>query len=237
MSRAHAAILLLLAAGLSGTAEEPVLRGCATAPSEAARQCLQASSGTQVSVPVHLVALAVGPAPAGPEDLGACLRRELGAAAVAEEDNPLLEVARRMREVEGRIVRNDAGEQTQGLQRQIVADLDELIRQAQKRCQQGKSGGKLSQQDSSGGPPKQDTEATKPSEKSASTGPQRKDNGQQRKLDKQQMRTLVEQLWDVALPLQQRNELRQSPFDEFLPKYELLIEQYYRRLLEAKDEH
>jgi len=183
-----------------------------------------------------LVAAAVGPAPAGPEDLGARLRRELGVAAVAEEDNPLLEVARRMREAQGRIVRNDAGEQTQGLQRQIVADLDELIRQARKRCQQGKPGGKPSQQGSSGGPPKQGTKGTKPSEKPASTGTQRKDNGQQRKLDKQQMRTLVERAWGVTLPPQQRNELRQSPFDEFLPKYELLIEQYYRRLSEAKDE-
>ena len=184
-----------------------------------------------------LVAVAVGSVLAGGEDLGPRLRRELGAAAVAEEDHPLLEVARRMREVEGRIVRTDAGQQTQGLQRQIVADLDELIRQAQKRCQQAKSGGKPSQRGSSGGQPKQGGVGTKPGGQQASTSSPRTDNGQQRKLDKQQMRTLVEQLWDVALPPQQRKELRQSPFDEFLPKYELLIEQYYRRLSEEKDEH
>jgi len=183
-----------------------------------------------------LVAVAVGSVLAGGEDLGPRLRRELGAAAVAEEDHPLLEVARRMREVEGRIVRNDAGQQTQGLQRQIVADLDELIREARKRCQQGKPGSQPSQQGSPAGRPKQGPAGTKPSEKPASTsGPA--DKGQQRKLDKQQMQTLIQQLWDVALPPQQRKELRQSPFDEFLPKYELLIEQYYRRLSEEKDEH
>jgi TolA-binding protein len=188
-------------------------------------------------VAAWLAAVPVASAPAG-EDLGDRLRRELGAAAVAEEENPLLEVAQRMRQVEGRIVRNDAGPQTQGLQRQIVADLEELIRQAQKCCQQGAAGGKPSPLGSPAGQPKQGRGGmgTKPNPKPGSTSSQQKDDGQPRKLDKQQVQTLVERLWDVALPPQQRNELRQSPFDEFLPKYELLIEQYYRRLAEEKED-
>jgi hypothetical protein len=122
------------------------------------------------------------------------------------------------------------------LQRQIVDDLDELIREARKRCQQGKPGSKMSQQGSSGGQPQQGRGGTKPSEKPASTSSKPADQGQERKLDKQQMQAVVQQLWDVALPPQLRKELRQSPFDEFLPKYELLIEQYFRRLSEVENE-
>jgi hypothetical protein len=170
------------------------------------------------------------------EDLGTRLRRELGAAAVAEEDSPLLEVARRMREVEGRIAQSDSGLTTQRLQQQIVADLDELIRQARKRCQQGKPSGAPSQQSSSGGQPKQGTGGTKPSEKPVSASTQRTDNGERRKLDRQQMQALVQELWKVALPPQQREQLQQWSFDEFLPQYELLIEEYYRHLSQEKDE-
>ena len=43
----------------------------------------------------------------GPDDLRDRLRRELGAAAVAEDDNLLLKVTRSMRELEGRIARNE----------------------------------------------------------------------------------------------------------------------------------
>ena len=61
----------------------------------------------------------------GDRELGDRLRRELGAAADPEDDDPLLSIARRMREVEGRIVKEDSGNDTQNLQEKIVADLDD----------------------------------------------------------------------------------------------------------------
>jgi hypothetical protein len=177
----------------------------------------------------------VDPAGKGPDDLRARLRRELGAAAVAEGENPLLQVAQHMRDVKGRMARKDSGPATQGLQRQIVADLDELIRQAHKQCRQGKPGGTPSPQASSPGQPKQGAGGKGPNKNPTGPGTRRTANGESRTLDKQQMQTLVQQLWQVALPKQQRDRLMQRPFDEFLPKYELQIEQYYRRLSEEED--
>lgn len=171
----------------------------------------------------------------GPEDPGTRLRRELGVAAVAEDADPLLDVARRMRDVEGRIARNDSGLTTQGLQRQIIDDLDRLIEQARKSCQGSKSGTKPSNGPSFG-QPKQGEGGTKPSEKPAPAG-NRKTAGQSHKPDTQQMREMVQKLWEVALPPQQSEQLlQQSPFDEFLPKYDALIEQYFRRLSEDNDQ-
>jgi TolA-binding protein len=166
------------------------------------------------------------------DDLGARLRRELGAAAVAEEDNPLLEVARQMREVEGRIAQHDSGGATQGLQQQIVADLEELIRQAQKQCQGGKPGSK---QGSSASQPRQPPGGTQPSKNPATTSNPRTGNTDRPKSDGQQVRSVVRELWDVALPPQQREQLQQWSFDEFLPKYEVLIEQYFRQLSQKED--
>lgn len=172
----------------------------------------------------------------GPEDLAARLRRELGAAGVAEDDNLLLEVARRMREVEGRIAQNDSGLTTQAQQQQIIADLDRLIEQARKKCQGSKPGRQPSKR-ASDGQPKQGSPGKKSGTKPGVAPILKTPNDQNREPDKQQVQTIMQQLWNVALPPQQRDQfLHQNPFDEFLPKYELLIEQYFRRLAEEEDE-
>jgi hypothetical protein len=167
----------------------------------------------------------------GPDDLGARLRRELGAAALAEDDNLLLKVARSMRQIEGRIAQNDSGLTTRAQQQQIIDDLDRLIEQARKQCQ----GSKPSQKSSSN-QPKKGSPGKKPGAKPGVAPMVKTGNGESRQADRQRTQTLMQQLWDVALPPQQRKQLLQSPFDEFLPKYELLIEQYFRRLAEEEDQ-
>ena len=172
------------------------------------------------------------------EDLSGRLRRELGAAAVAEDDNPLLEVARQMREVEGRIAENDSGPATRELQEQIISDLELLIEQARKSCRQCQPGDSQSQQAASrrpiGSPPKQGSGGKQPSDKPATASSRRPDgNGQTRRPDMEQMRELLKQLWG-ELPPRERERMLQAPPEEFLPKYELLIEEYFRRLSEEK---
>ena len=49
-----------------------------------------------------------------------------------EEENPLLRVGQRMRDVQGRLVKADAGEETRNLQKGIVQDLDKLIEEMKK---------------------------------------------------------------------------------------------------------
>lgn len=47
------------------------------------------------------------------------------------------------------------------------------------------------------------------------------------------MRAAVSRHWG-QLPEHARQQMRQAPFEEFPPKYELLIEEYFRRLSEEE---
>lgn len=181
-----------------------------------------------------------GEAGDSPEDeLRRRLQRELGEAAVPEDDNPLLEVARTMRQVEGLIGRNDSGPSTQNLQEQIVADLDRLLDEARRRAKQCKPGSSQSQQAASRRPigqpqAKPGAGGKRPSDRPATTSAQRPTgSGRTRRPDMTQMRKVMEELWG-ELPPRQREQMLQLPVEEFLPKYELLIEEYFRRLAEQK---
>lgn len=46
---------------------------------------------------------------------------------------------------------------------------------------------------------------------------------------------LMDRLWG-QLPARIQTQLRGAAVDEFLPKYQLLLEQFYRRLGEQEDE-
>ena len=48
-----------------------------------------------------------------------------------------------------------------------------------------------------------------------------------------EMRTVLKQLWG-ELPQRQREQMLEPPVEEFLPKYEQQIEEYFRRLSEDK---
>jgi hypothetical protein len=185
-----------------------------------------------------------GEQPEGPTDdkagnLPPLLRERLesgGEAAVG--DNPLLAVARRMHEVQGRIARNDAAQGTQDLQKQIVADLDKLIRQAKKSCNKSGSSSSNPQQTAARQPVGPQSPQPKPGGKAgnapATTSSERQGpDPVARKVDMEQMRAVIKRLWG-ELPQHEREQLLQLPDEEFLPKYELLIEEYFRRLSEEK---
>ena len=48
-----------------------------------------------------------------------------------------------------------------------------------------------------------------------------------------QMKGLLKDLWG-QLPLRDREQMLQSSPEQFLPKYELLIEKYYKRLADQQ---
>ena len=242
MKKTSAAILLLIATGMLAMAGGPVPARPRAQPPRSLDDQLPEDLDADPLDELDRELFGPGDRPVkpgdppgeGPEDPGARLQRELGAAGVAEDDNLLLGVTRQMREVEGRMARNDSGLVTQGRQQQIVADLERLIEQARKSCQGGKPGSKP--KGASSGQPKQGPPGKKPGATPGVAPVQKTGNGENGQPDRQEMRTLMQQLWDVALPPQQRKQLLQSPFDEFLPKYERLIEQYFRRLSEEKDD-
>lgn len=173
------------------------------------------------------------------DDLTDQLLRELGSAADSETDDPLLSIARRMRDVESHLARGDGGEPLRENQEQIIRDLNELIKQASKKCQGGSCSKPGSAQQASrqkASQPKPGSTGGKASEKPASestarTGPAKPSPPAETQVA--DMREILKRLWG-ELPDRSREQVLQSPVEEFLPRYELLIEEYFRRLAEDK---
>jgi hypothetical protein len=131
------------------------------------------------------------------------------------------------------------GEQVQNEQKQIIADLDKLIEQAKKSCK--KSGSCSSAKQCSSRTPS--NAAAKPStpkpggkanDKPAEQSTQRSAEKKTVKPDPAEMRNLIKDLWG-ELPQNVREQMMQNPTEQFVPQYETMIEDYYRRLGEKKE--
>jgi hypothetical protein len=128
-------------------------------------------------------------------------------------------------------------QQTGTVQKQVVAQLDELIAELSKQCQGGQC------QPSDQPPQPSQRSQPNPGESSKSTGrgttsardsSDRLNQRNAEAIDKGDIDELVKDLWG-HLPERSREQMLQSFSDEFLPKYELEIEQYYRRLSEQQE--
>jgi len=177
------------------------------------------------------------------EELQERLLRELGAQSVSEEQSPLVEVARQMRFAEQRIAQSDSGPGTQALQQDIITRLEELLKQARSRCSGGKPAQNQPQQVAARRPidqPKRQQEAEpkqggqKPSDKPVRNPETRAGSSTPQRPDMDQMRDLLKDVWG-ELPPGEREQMLELPVEEFLPKYELLIEAYFKRLAEQKE--
>ena len=126
--------------------------------------------------------------------------------------------------------------QAADVQQQVVDQLDKLIAELSKQCQ----GGQCQPSDQ---PPKPSQRSqTKPGKRGLAAGrgqtaaresTTRLGQAAAKPADKGDMESLVKELWG-HLPQRSREQMLQSFSDEFLPKYELEIEQYYRRLSDEK---
>jgi hypothetical protein len=156
-----------------------------------------------------------------------------------------------MREVQRRIARNDSGADTQQLQDAIVARLQVLIENEgqrgggqagaatsgaktsapqQKAAQKsGAKPGETRRVESNVRTPKGLGAVSKTAERPTSNKPA--------KPDMEEMNSLIRDgLWG-QLPEREREQMLQhGRFEKFLPKYESMIEDYFRRLAEANDE-
>jgi hypothetical protein len=152
-------------------------------------------------------------------------KRELGAAAEKEKTHPLVEIARQMRTAQERLGRADSGADTQKMQQRIVDDLDRLIRQTRRQCAgQCASGAKPSPQKS--GPCNKPPSGAKPTGAARSAAAASASDASQR-------RARIQRLWG-ALPQRAREQMAQGPVEDFVPKYQSQIEDYFRRLSETK---
>ena len=123
------------------------------------------------------------------------------------------------------------------VQHEILSDLDKLIADLSKQCQccNGQcQGGQCNQPKPCNNP--------KPGKPGASAGSgrtaardstDRLDRSSAKPVDKGEVNEMVKALWG-HLPERSREQMLQSFSDEFLPKYEIEIEQYYRRLSEEQ---
>ncbi len=124
------------------------------------------------------------------------------------------------------------------VQQQVVDQLDKLIGELSKQCQ----GGQCQPSDQ---PPKPSQRSqTKPGDSAGAAGrgrtaardsTARLNQASSQPVDKADLEALIKDLWG-HLPQRSREQMQQSFSDEFLPKYELEIEQYYRRLSEDYSE-
>lgn len=188
--------------------------------------------------------------PRASETLDKQLRKELGRAGQSEADNPLVDIARMMHQVGQRINKADSGQETQQMQGQILSNLDTLLEQARRQCQACQGACQPGQQAVAQRQKielPRDIEAAKHVKRKNSGGgadPSRAIAGPDRvspamkvihQPNMEEMRSLLKALWG-ELPERERQQMLQLPVEEFLPKYELLIEQYFKRLAEQQDQ-
>jgi hypothetical protein len=140
-----------------------------------------------------------------------------------------------MRQAELLLRKEATLDQASDAQVQVVAQLDDLIRELSKQCN-GQSGAT-----SNASPPPSQRTQRKPgktgnrpgqgSRAARDSNAQLRDSASDRVSSKDELEKRVEQLWG-HLPERQREQMLQSFSDEFLPKYELEIGRYFERLSE-----
>ena len=138
-----------------------------------------------------------------------------------------------MRVAEELISRQVTSQKTQRLQQQVIEDLNRLIEQLRKQCQSGqcnsksapKPGAKPGNKSRAGSG--ENTGANQPAKEST----ERNGGKASDREDLARLQQMLKQIWG-HLPPKLRDQMQSSSIEEFLPKYEKLIEDYYTRLAE-----
>lgn len=156
-----------------------------------------------------------------------------------EEDDPLLRAGRRMRDAEEKLARLDAAKATRELQEKALADLEELLKQAQnnnnqnqnqqqkKKSQKKKSSRQqqrqpqLSQAQKQQQQQNQSQQQDKQSAKKESKGRANREN----MLSANERKDVWGHLGEML-----RQELIQHAKEDYLPKYRQMLEDYYETI-------
>jgi hypothetical protein len=158
---------------------------------------------------------------------------------IGESGDPLARLGQRMRQAGGLIGETKSGEPTQQLQKKIVADLEYLIKMARQQQQQQQQSSSSSQQTARRQQVKQSKPGSKPGERQqdqpARDSTERLGKNDVRRPDMAQMNDVIKRVWG-QLPEKEREQMLQNSVDQFLPKYELLIEAYFKSLVERQQE-
>jgi hypothetical protein len=174
----------------------------------------------------------VKPLAPGDDDLLKALEKK-SAPNEGDDENPLLRVGQRMRDVQGRLAKADPGDETQTIQKGIVEDIDTLIEQLKKA---GGQSSKQSQQKRNTSNPSakqqqqgQPNQASEPNENDVSFKPGQTSDERMKANER-----LVRAIWG-HLPEKLREEMQQAFKEADLPKYRPLIDQYFKAIAEQKE--
>jgi len=154
-----------------------------------------------------------------------------------EKSDPFLQIGEQMRTVEELISRRDTSEKTQRMQQQIVDDIEKLIDEMKKKCAGGQCNSSSQSSSSQNNDPKSVSKAGS-GENRGGSKPARDSELRVGRSDESDARVaqvmdMLKQVWG-HLPPRVREQMQSGMAEEFLPKYERLIEQYYQRLAEER---
>lgn len=162
---------------------------------------------------------------------------------IGEEGDPLTKIANRMRAVEELIAEQKTAEQTQRIQQQIVMELTEMIQLVKKQCNGNSQNQQQQQQQQAskpkpGGKPGQQKQGNKPNNQAgnkASRESQMRDGkAEDAQVQREELEKMLKEVWG-HLPVRVREQMQNAASEQFLSKYEELIENYYERLTQDTD--
>jgi hypothetical protein len=152
--------------------------------------------------------------------------------------DPLVRIGNRMQLAGQHIAGNDTSVRTQDIQVEIINDLSTLIEQTRRQYEANSASSQAAatsdrqEATRSQRPPEQQAEniSANPARDSASN----RGGGQSAQSGADLVDSFIKKTWG-HLPPQFRQSVLNAGNEKFLPKYEMLIEQYYRRLAEDAD--
>jgi hypothetical protein len=157
-------------------------------------------------------------------------------------DDPLIRIGNKMQRASDLISQRTPIGQAQSLQQEILSELDRLLEQARKQAQKQQSAQRseqASRRDQAAQPGPNQSAQGNPDQNSQN--PARDSESQLRSQatetpDLTTTRHLMQELWG-HLPDRDRQRVINSTVETFIPKYEFLIKEYFKRLAESAREH
>jgi hypothetical protein len=141
---------------------------------------------------------------------------------LGSQQDPFAIIAQKMQRSQNALTQGDSSEKTQKIQADIMLDLDKLLDQAKKQqC----SGGNCNKPGSGNKPGNSAGNSNKPGQGKGTSG-EAKDSTPEKELASQ-----LKEIWG-HLPPKVRESMQNVSMDSFLPKYQTLIEEYYKKLAE-----
>ncbi|MGI8979125.1 MAG: hypothetical protein ACR2FY_07865 [Pirellulaceae bacterium] len=144
-------------------------------------------------------------------------------------ENPLIRIGQKMRSSQERIAGKDTSAETQTGQKEILSELAKLIEQTKKQCNAGGNGKPGSDKSSAqAGAGTGDARPGQASEANDRVGKSQREN-----TETADVKDVLRRIWG-HLPEKVREQMQAQLSEQFLPKYEKLIEEYYKRLAEER---